>query len=101
MSTRLITIRAGESIFIDFQKQGGTTIDTTMAASYSIEDSLGVEVASGTLDKSVDEFTFELRIESTETTSFTVAEYLLLVKAFDSTSGYADYIFEETVRVYD
>jgi len=100
MASRLITIRAGESIFIDFLKQGGQTIDATMEASYSLRSALGVELSTGVLSKSIDLFTFELRVGSTVTDSLGLADYLLLVKVFDITTGYADYIFEETVRVY-
>lgn len=100
MASRLITIRAGESIFIDFLKQGGGVIDATMEASYTITDSTDVEVAAGVLVKSLDEYTFELRVGSTDTSALVDADYELLVKVYDDTTGYADYIMEETVRVY-
>ena len=99
MASRLIVIRAGESIFIDFVKQGAT-LDATVEASYIMEDAEGVEEISGVLTKNVDDLTFELRVSSVDTAGLADADYLMLVKVFDDTTGYADYIFEETVRVY-
>lgn len=99
MATRLITMRAGESIFIDFQKQGGDTIEATMDASYTLlTDGDAVEL-SGSLSKSVDLFTFELRIAGVDTETLADGTYTLLVKVYDLTTGYADYIYEENVKV--
>ncbi len=100
MATRIIQIRAGESIFIDFQKQGTEELDDTMEAAFILNDAEGVQVADGVLAKATDNRTFELRIASTTTDPLGVGDYLLLVKVFDNDSGYADYVFEETVRVY-
>ena len=100
MATRIIQIRAGESIFIDFQKQGVDTLEATMESNFVMNDADGVQVATGVLAKSIDDLTFELRIASTTTAPLADGDYALLVKVFDDTSGYCDYIFEETVRVY-
>jgi len=100
MATRIIQIRAGESIFIDFQKQGATELEATMESNFVMNDAEGVEVATGVLAKAIDNMTFELRVASTTTAPLLVGDYALLVKVFDDTTGYADYIFEETVRVY-
>ena len=101
MASRIVSIRAGESIFIDFLKQDGVAMDATMESDYVINDATGTEFSTGTLTKSVDDLTFELRVGSTETSTMTVQDYQLLVRVFDDTTGYADYIFEETVRVYE
>ena len=99
MASRLITMRAGESIFIDFVKQG-VVLDATVEASYTLADADGVEQDSGSLTKAADDLTFELRISKTNTIGLTDGDYELLVLVFDDTTGYGDYIFEETVRVY-
>lgn len=99
MATRIINMRAGESVFIDFVKQGAV-MDATVEASYELLDSEGAVETSGTLTKNADNLTFELRIEKTDTATLADADYELLVLVFDDTTGYGDYIFEETVRVY-
>ena len=101
MASRIVSIRAGESIFIDFLKQDGVAMDASMQADYVINDALGVQFSTGALTKSVDDLTFELRVASTETATMTVQDYEMLVRVYDDTSGYADYVFEETVRVYE
>ena len=40
------------------------------------------------------------RVASTTTAPLADGDYIMLVKVFDDTSGYADYVFEETVRIY-
>lgn len=99
MASRMITMRAGESIFIDFLKKDGIEIDTDMEASYELLDSADAVILSGTLSKSVDLFTFELRISGTATEVLDDGTYVLLVKVFNDVDGYADYIYEENVKV--
>ena len=98
MASRLITMRAGESIFIDFVKQGAT-LDATVESTYTLVDATGVEQDSGVLAKAIDDLTFELRISKVNTASLVDGDYELLVFVFDDTTGYGDYIFDETVRV--
>ena len=99
MASRTITMRAGESIFIDFPKKDGTAIDATMSGTYDLQDDSDASVASGSLVKSGDTLTFELRIADTETTGLADGTYTLLVLVSDSASGYADYIYEEIVKI--
>jgi len=99
MATRLITMRAGESIFIDFQKKDGATIDTDMTATYDLLDESDAVVSTGSLGKSGDLFTFELRISGTTTATLSDGTYLLLVKVANDVTGYADYIYEENVKI--
>ena len=99
MANKSVAIRAGESIFIDFINQGAVLAGTVEGA-FSIKNNLGVEVASGPMDKSVDSLKFELRIASSETVGLSVGTYLLLVSAFDITTGYLDFILEADVEVY-
>jgi hypothetical protein len=91
-------MRAGESIFIDFQKKDSGEIATSMQASYDLLSNSG-SVLTGTLSKSGDNFTFELRIPGTGTASLSEGVYTLLVKVYDDTTGYADYIYEESVKI--
>ena len=67
MASRLITMRKGESIFIDFQKKDGATIDVTMEASYSLLDSNDTEEFNGVCGKSGDLYTFEMRVSGATT----------------------------------
>lgn len=99
MASRQIIMRAGESIFIDFPKKDGATISATMTGTYDMTDSSGVSVASGSMAKSGDLITFELRIADTETAGLADGSYELLCLVNDSADGYADYIYEETVKI--
>ena len=99
MATRMITMRAGESIFIDFQKKDGIEIETDMTATYELLDETDTQIATGPLSKSGDLFTFELRISGTTTEPLTDGTYLLLVIVENSVTGYADYIYEENVKI--
>lgn len=99
MASRLIIMRAGESIFIDFQKKDGATIETDMFATYDLLDDTGTNIGTGALGKSSDLFTFELRISGTTTAPLKDGTYTLLVKVYDDTTGYADYIYEENVKI--
>ncbi len=99
MASRLITMRSGESIFIDFQKQDGATIEVDMEASYVLQDANDEEMFNGLCAKSGDLYTFELRIASVTTAPLEDGTYTLLVKVYDDTTGYADYIYEEQVKI--
>jgi len=92
-------MRNGESIFIDFQKKDGNTIDTDMEATYDLLNESGSSVITGALSKSSDLYTFELRISGTATESLSDGTYTLLVKVYNDTTGYADYIYEENVKI--
>jgi len=92
-------MRAGESLFIDFQKKDGATIEADMEATYDILDSNDTNVSTGALTKSGDLFTFELRVSGTVTASLVDGTYLVLVKVYNDTTGYADYIYEEQLIV--
>ena len=99
MASRMITMRAGESIFIDFQKTDGSTIETDMESTYDLKDETGASIDTGALAKSTDLFTFELRIGGTTTAPLADGTYELLVKVYNDTTGYANYIYEENVKV--
>ncbi len=99
MASRMITMRAGESIFIDFQKTDGATIEADMEATYDLLDETDASVETGALTKSGDLFTFELRIGGTTTAVLADGTYELLVKVYNDTTGYANYIYEENVKV--
>ena len=99
MASRMITMRAGESIFIDFQKTDGATIEVDMEATYDMLDDSDTSVATGPLAKSGDLYTFELRINGTTTAPLSDGTYLLLVKVYDETTGYADYVYEENIKI--
>jgi len=99
MATRMITMRAGESIFIDFQKKDGVEIETDMTATYELLNESDVQEATGPLSKSGDLFTFELRISGATTEPLADGTYLLLVIVENSVTGYADYIYEENVKI--
>ena len=99
MASKLTVMRAGESIFIDFPRKDGATIDATMSGTYDLLDSSDVSQASGALGKSGDLLTFELRVAGADTSALVDGTYTLLVKVVDSVEGYADYIYEEQVKV--
>lgn len=99
MASRMITMRAGESIFIDFQKTDGAAIETDMESTYDLQNEAGDILSTGPLTKSGDLYTFELRIGGTTTATLDDGTYLLLVKVYNDTTGYADYIYEENVKV--
>ena len=99
MASRMITMRAGESIFIDFKKTDGATIETDMEATYDIQDATDTVISTGALTKSGDLYTFELRISGTTTATLEDGTYLLLVKVYNDVTGYADFIYEENVKV--
>ena len=99
MASRLITMRAGESIFIDFQKKDGATIDASMAASYSLLNADDAEEFSGVCGKSGDLFTFEMRVSGATTATLVAGTYTMLVKVYDDTSGYSDYVYEENIKI--
>lgn len=92
-------MRSGESIFIDFQKKDGATIDVDMNASYSMLNSNDVEEFNGVCGKSGDLYTFEMRIAGSTTAGLSDGTYTLLVKVYDDTTGYADYIYEEQIKI--
>ena len=99
MASRLITMRAGESIFIDFQKKDGAVIDNEMEASYSLLNDQDIEEFNGICGKSGDLYTFEMRISGATTATLANGTYVLLVKVYDDTTGYADYIYEENIKI--
>ncbi len=98
-----LDIRKGESIFIDFPLDGedGTsvTIPATMLATYTVVDSDGGAVESGSLAKGDSDQQFELRITDAMTVLWAEGTLSLDVLANDSAEGYADYIFSASIAV--
>ena len=91
-------MRAGESIFIDFQKSG-VVLDADMHALYELQNSSDVVQFSGACGKSIDDTTFEMRIAGADTEGLADGTYTLLVKVYNDISGYVDYIYEESIKI--
>lgn len=81
------------------KKKDGATIEVDMTAAYELYSEADVLISTGALSKSGDLFTFELRISGTTTSTLIDGTYLLLVKVENLTTGYADYIYEENVKI--
>ena len=94
-----VSIRPTESVFVDFTIDEGT-IASTLTAIWIIRDSDNIEIGTDSVDKSVDNTTFELRVKNTDT-DLDDGSYDLMVYASDSGSGYGDYIYDITLKVKD
>lgn len=93
-----MTIRQGESIFYDFEKEGGALIDElTEGATWEIRTTKNVVVYSGGL--LLNNNVLELRLEDTDTSVIPPATYVLLVAFVNTDTGYKDYIFDSPLRV--
>ena len=87
-----ITIRPGESVFMDFTIDTGT-IPPGLFSEWYIRNKANTVIATDTLEKTEDETTFQMRIKSTDTELGNGA-YDLLVLIHDDDAGYADYIYD-------
>ena len=90
-------IRKSESIFYDFEKEGGEALLLTEGATYEIRDKQNTLVGSGALTKN--ENVLELRLDSTDTEALLPNTYVLLVAFEDSESGYKDFIMDESLQI--
>ncbi len=93
-----MTIRKGESIFYDFEKEGGDIIDDTKeGAIWQIRNQKNEILFNG--DLLLNDNVLELRLGGTETTLLDPATYVLLVAFTNSDTDYKDYIFDEPLKV--
>jgi hypothetical protein len=97
----VVSIRPSESIFIDFPIDGDDPIPATMTGEWIIRDKDNIVVGTDSLTKDTEEVTFQMRIKESDTTSLADGTYDLLVKVSDSLTGYADYIYDASLKVKD
>jgi hypothetical protein len=92
-----MTIRAGESIFYDFEKDDGTEVATDEGAKWEIRTEGGAEVRSG--NGAVVEGVIQIRVTRDDTLGLENGHYIFLVGFENNTTGYFDYIMDEQLVV--
>jgi hypothetical protein len=90
----MLRITAGDSYWKDYISPQVPTFDSNWSASYVIVASLGsVASATGTIDKSLDQSSWEVRVPGTHTAQ-TPGDYFLVVQFKNTLTGFCKEITE-------
>jgi len=90
----MLRITAGDSYWKDYISPQVPTFDSHWSASYAIVSSLGsAPIAAGTIEKSLDQSAWEVRVPGTHTAQ-TPGDYFLVVQFKNTSTGFCKEISE-------